>query len=129
MPGTKCNTKKPNPAANTIDTAIINRPEAIPPSLKAIKLVISIKYNSFEIFSNCMNYSIYPNLLFIVYKSKNIDENEIIKPIIINGFDFSVTFLSEILVDEDVFLSLSLLIRFEKGLFTLKNKFNKSLAH
>ena len=36
VPGTKCSTKKPNPAANKIETAIINRPEAIPPSLKAI---------------------------------------------------------------------------------------------
>ena len=45
MPGTKCKTKKPKPAANTIDTAIISKPEAIPPSLKAINLVIFIKYN------------------------------------------------------------------------------------
>ena len=50
MPGTKCNTKKPRLAANTIDTAIISSPEAIPPSLKAIKLVIFIKYNSLGIF-------------------------------------------------------------------------------
>ena len=27
---------KPNPAANRIETAIISRPEAIPPSLKAM---------------------------------------------------------------------------------------------
>ena len=39
---TKCNTKKPKPAAKTIDTAIIRRPDAIPPSLKAIFLVILI---------------------------------------------------------------------------------------
>ena len=50
MPGTKCNTKKPKPAANTIDTAIISRPEAIPPSLKAIKLSIFYKYNSLGSF-------------------------------------------------------------------------------
>jgi len=49
-------------------------------------------------------------------------------PNIINGFDFSLSFLTFI-SDEDTFLSLSLLIRFEKGLFTLKNKFNNSLAH
>jgi len=36
VPGTKCNTKKPKPAAKTIDTAIMRRPDAIPPSLKAI---------------------------------------------------------------------------------------------
>ncbi len=40
MPGTKCNTKNPKPAAKTIDTAIISKPEAIPPSLNAIYLVI-----------------------------------------------------------------------------------------
>ena len=49
MPGTKCNIKKPKPAANIIETAIISNPEAIPPSLKAIKLIILIKYNSFGI--------------------------------------------------------------------------------
>ena len=49
MPGTKCNTRKPKPAANTIETAIISKPEAIPPSLKAIMLVIFTKYNSSEI--------------------------------------------------------------------------------
>jgi len=40
VPGTKCKTKNPKPAAKTIDTAIISRPDAIPPSLKAILLVI-----------------------------------------------------------------------------------------
>ena len=37
VPGTKCSIKNPNPAANIIDTAMIRRPEAIPPSLNAIK--------------------------------------------------------------------------------------------
>ena len=51
-----------------------------------------------------------------------MDDNEIIKPIIINGFDFSLTFLLGIFADEDVFLSLSLslLRRFENSLLTLK---------
>ena len=40
VPGTKCNTKNPKPAANTIDTEMIRRPDAIPPSLNAIWLVI-----------------------------------------------------------------------------------------
>ena len=54
--------------------------------------------------------------------SKKIDDNEIIKPNIINGFDLSLTFLLGILADEDVFLSLSLslLRRFENSLLTLK---------
>tara|TARA_S200000501_G_scaffold376358_2_gene431079 strand:+ start:512 stop:694 length:183 start_codon:yes stop_codon:yes gene_type:complete len=58
----------------------------------------------------------------MVKSSKKIDDNEIIKPKIINGFDFSVTFLKGVLVDKDVFLSLSLslLRRFEKSLLTLK---------
>ena len=78
---------------------------------------------------DCINYSIHPNLLFIVKSSKNIDDNEIIKPKIINGFDFSLNFLTGIFIDEDVFLSLSLLRSFEKSLLTLKNEFNKSLSH
>ena len=73
---------------------------------------------------NCINYSNHPNLLFIVKSSKNIDDNEIINPKIIIGFDFSLTFLSGTLVEEDAFLSLSLFKRFEKSLLTLKNKFN-----
>jgi len=36
VPGTKCKTKNPKPAAKTIDTAMIRRPDAIPPSLNAI---------------------------------------------------------------------------------------------
>ena len=40
MPGTKCNTKNQKPTAKTIETAIIRRPDFIPPSLNAIYLVI-----------------------------------------------------------------------------------------
>jgi len=36
VPGTKSKTKNPKPAAKTIDTAMIRRPDAIPPSLNAI---------------------------------------------------------------------------------------------
>ena len=77
--------------------------------------------------SKCINYSNHPNLLFIVKRSKNIDDNEIIKPIIIKGLDWVVTFFTGTFLDEDSFLSF--LIRFEKSLFTLKNKFNKYLSH
>ena len=59
-----------------------------------------------------------------MYKSKKIDDNDTIKPNIIIGLDFSLTFLAGILIDKDLFLSLSLLRRFEKSLLTLKNKFN-----
>ena len=80
---------------------------------------------------NCINYSTYPNLLFIVKSNKKIEDNEIIKPIIINGFDFSLSFLTEILEGKELFLSLSLsLLRiFEKILLTLKDIFNWSLSH
>ncbi len=65
----------------------------------------------------------YPNLFFIVKRSRKIDNNEIIKPNIINGFDLSLSCLTGILVDKEEFLSLSLLRRFEKSLFTLKYRF------
>ena len=102
--------------------AIISRPEAIPPSLKAINQLFLVNIVHCIKLSKCINYLNHPNLLFIVKRSKNIDDNEIIKPNIINGFDFSLTFFTLILLDEDAFLSL--FKRFEKGLFTLKNKFN-----
>ena len=74
-----------------------------------------------------MNYSNHPNLLFIVYKSKKIDDSETIIPNIINGFDFSLSFFLGDFLDKDVFLSL--LTIFEKGFFTFKNKFNGLLVH
>ena len=46
------------------------------------------------------------------------------KPNIINGFDFSVTFFSGKLEDEESFSSF--LRRFEKGLFTLKIDFKNN---
>ena len=70
-----------------------------------------------------MNYSNYPNLLFIVKRSKNIEDSETIVPNIINGLDFSLSFF----LDKDVFLSL--LTIFEKGFFTFKSKFNGFLVH
>ena len=63
----------------------------------------------------------------MVYRSKNIEDSETIVPNIIKGFDFSLSFLLELFLDKDVFLSL--LIIFEKGFFTLKNKFNRLLVH
>ena len=72
---------------------------------------------------NCNNYSYYPNLLLIVKSNKRIDDSEIIKPDIIKGFDFSLTFLLETSSFKDSFLSLFLLRRFENNLLTLKIKF------
>ena len=63
----------------------------------------------------------------MVKRSKNIDDNETIIPKIINGFDFSLSSFLESFFDKDVFLSL--LIIFENGFFTLKNKFNRLLIH
>ena len=57
-----------------------------------------------------------------MYKSKKIDDNDITKPNIIIGLDFSLTCLTVIFLDKDKFLSL--LRRFEKSLLTLKNKSN-----
>ena len=75
---------------------------------------------------NCINYSNYPNLLLIVKSNKKIEDNEITKPNIINGFDLLLGFLIGILVDEDGFLSL--LRRFEKSLLTLKINFVNQLV-
>ena len=72
---------------------------------------------------NCNNYSYYPNLLLIVKSNKRIDDSEIIKPDIIKGFDFSLTFLLETSSFKDSFLSLFLLRRFENNFLTLKIKF------
>ena len=75
---------------------------------------------------NCINYSNYPNLLLIVKSNKKIEDNEITKPNIINGFDLLLGSLIGILVDEDGFLSL--LRRFEKSLLTLKINFVNQLV-
>jgi len=52
VPGTKCSTRNPNPAANIIETEIISRPEAIPPSLKAINLVIFLNLIHLRVLRN-----------------------------------------------------------------------------
>ena len=49
-------------------------------------------------------------------------------PNIIKGVDFSLSFCSGNFLDKGLFVSLFLLLRFEKGLFTLK-KLNKLLGH
>ena len=69
-----------------------------------------------------MNYLSQPNLVFIVKKSKNIELIEMIKPNIINGFDFSLTLSLRMFLDEDNFLSSFILKRLEKGLLTTKIK-------
>ena len=56
-----------------------------------------------------------------------MEDNETIVPKIINGFDFSLSSFFASLFDKDVFISL--LIIFEKGFFTFKNKFNRLLVH
>ena len=55
--------------------------------------------------NNCANYLIHPNLLLMVNKSKNIEVNEIIKPIIINGLDLTISSLLGVLFEEVKFLS------------------------
>mgnify|MGYP001177751760 CR=1 FL=1 len=69
-----------------------------------------------------MNFLNQPNLFFIIKKSKIIELIEMIKPNIINGLDFSLTFCSRIFLDEDNFLSSFILKRLEKGLLTTKFK-------
>jgi len=64
---------------------------------------------------------IHPNLLFIVNKSKNIEEIEIKAPATINGFDFELFIFSELfLVRVTELLEFFLLSSFEKGLITIK---------
>ena len=58
----------------------------------------------------------------MVKSSKKIEDIEIIKPNIIKGFDLSLTLSTEGVLDKDKFLlSLYLLRRFEKGLFTTEH--------
>ena len=56
-----------------------------------------------------------------------MEDSEIKVPNIINGFDFLLSFFIGDFLDKEVLLSL--LIIFEKGFFTLKNKFNWLLVH
>jgi len=51
------------------------------------------------------NYSNYPNLLFIVNKSKKIEVNEITKPNIINGLDLTFSSSFGLILEEDRLLS------------------------
>ena len=51
------------------------------------------------------NYLNYPNLLFMVNKSKKMDVNEMIKPNIINGLDLTFSSGLSLLFEEDKFLS------------------------
>ena len=51
------------------------------------------------------NYSNYPNLLFMVNKSKKIEVKDMIKPNIINGLDLTFSSCLDELFEEDEFLS------------------------
>ena len=68
------------------------------------------------------NYSNYPNLLLIVNKSKKIEDNEMIKPNIINGLDLTFSCSLRLLLEEACFLSF-LERRLGKGLITIKFRF------
>ena len=56
----------------------------------------------------------------MVNKSKKMEVNEMIKPNIINGLDFTFSSLLDLIFVEDKFLSFFLFIRFGKGLITIK---------
>ena len=105
----KWRTKNPVAAANTIETPIISRPVAIPPSLKAIFLLILNLF--YYLFSDFVTPLDQPNLLLIVNKSKNIELIEIINPNIINDLDFSLSLSSVLFLVEDNFLSFLILKR------------------
>ena len=62
-------------------------------------------YKLYFLLSNSTNYLNHPNLLFIVNKSKKIEENEIIKPNIIIGLDLDFSFLFRLFFEEFKFLS------------------------
>ena len=83
----------------------MRRPDAIPPSLNAIWLVILTNIKSFLFLTISDNYSNYPNLLLMVNKSKKIEVNERIKPNIINGLDLTFSSCLGVLFEEDKFLS------------------------
>ena len=83
----------------------MRRPDAIPPSLNAILLIILINAKSFLFLTISDNYSNYPNLLLMVNKSKKIEVNEIINPNIINGGDLTFSSSLCLILEEDRFLS------------------------
>ena len=56
----------------------------------------------------------------MVNKSKKMEVNEMIKPNIINGLDFTFSSCLGLLFEEDKFLSFFLKIRLGKGLITMK---------
>ena len=55
----------------------------------------------------------------MVNKSKKIEVNEMIKPNIINGLDFTFSSFLSLFFEEEKFLSFFLKIRLEKGLITI----------
>ncbi len=60
----------------------------------------------------------HPNLLLMVNKSKNIEDNEMIKPNIINGFDLTFSSSLGVFLEDANLISL-LERRLEKGLITI----------
>ena len=59
----------------------------------------------------------------MVNKSKKMEDNEMIKPNIINGLDLTFSSFLSLLFEEEKFLSFFLLIRLEKGLITINFRF------
>ena len=98
-------TRNPKPAAKTIETAIIRRPDAIPPSLNAIWFINLINNKSFLLLTISDNYLNHPNLLLMVNKSKKIEVNERIKPNSINGLDLRFSTFLGLILEEEKFLS------------------------
>ena len=56
-------------------------------------------------------------------KSKNIELNEMIKPNIISGLDFTFSSFLSLFFEEEKFLSFFFKIRLEKGLITINFRF------
>ena len=59
----------------------------------------------------------------MVNKSKKMEVNEMIKPIIINGLDLTFSSFLSLFFEEGKFLSFFLLINLEKGLITISYRF------
>ena len=64
-----------------------------------------IYVKSFLFLTISDNYSNYPNLFFMVNKSKKIEVKDMIKPNTINGLDLTFSSCLGELFDEDKFLS------------------------
>ena len=86
---------------------MIRRPDAIPPSLNTMKLVV-FKLIIEHICSQVIvliTHIYHPNLLLMVNKSKKMEVNERIKPNIINGLDLTFSSFLCSFFEEEKFLS------------------------